>query len=274
MKNTLLPLAVGLIAVFVAVKAVRDRNRLQSVLQSARDTARASASRADSMDVENEQLRKQVQLLKSLGVNEIELARLRADSTELKRLKTSPPKPAPVAVAPAAITAAQKPPGAEGAGFTVDGTVRLSFGNMAVSGGWKLPENKRGFVMVTPTKDASGSVMLETRLVAMPETAVATLGLRKLLVEGFAAERFLVRAAGQGAEMLRWLDEAEGVDVLSGPRLLTRSGADATIQVQGNPELGQKGIRVGFLPTVQADGATLDLGIKIRLQPDDATNEP
>lgn len=247
MKNTFIPLLLGLVAVVVAFWSVRERNATQRDLQAARHSARAAAVRADTLDVENDALRKQL---------------------------ASAPKVPPIVSQSVAIPTAAIPAGAGTAAFSLVGTVRLTFGSVAVGGGWKLREGRRGFVFATPSMDESGSVMLLARLVEMPDSEVARFGLQELLTDGRAAERLLVRPVNDRVVLMRALEESQGLDVLTPPRVLTRPGGDATIQVQGNPELGEQGFRIGFTPNVQPDGASLDLGIKVRFQPDEGKPGP
>jgi hypothetical protein len=273
MQRTILPLALGLIAVVVAIVSVRDRRAAQRELQSTRDAARSASARADNLDVEVAHLRKLLATATSQGVDDVELARLRAAATELKRLKSATTSgaakilPATAATSP---SAASTPKAAEAplVAYSLEGTVRMGFGGMVVGGGWRLQEGRRAFLFASPTREESGSVMLDARLVEMPDAVVERFGLQDVVAGGRASEKFFIRDAAARAELIRNLEQTAGVDVLSGPRVLTRSGGDATIQVQGNPDSGEPGIRIGFTPTVQADGVNLDLGIKLKFLPE------
>ncbi len=279
MKATMIPLVIGLVAVFVAFNAVHDRRAAQGELSALRERARLANERLARLEAENAVLRKHNAYLASQLPDPNDLAKLRADATELRRLRrevasTKPPsQTGKIASLPPAPQRANDE--AKGNALTLDGTVRLDFGETVVSGGWhSATEGKRIFALMTPTRDQEngGGITLSAHFAEVPENMLETLGLKGLVTDAQAAERFTTFSHEQVVELLRAFDEAKDVDLLSSPRIVTRNGGEAVISI-GN-DADTEGVSIGFTPQVQPDGNGLDMTLKVRLpQPKAKTDQ-
>ncbi|MBI3876354.1 MAG: hypothetical protein HY300_10450, partial [Verrucomicrobia bacterium] len=166
MKATVIPLLIGLAAVFVAFNAVHERRAARNELSALRERARQANERLARLEVENTNLRRQNAYLASQLPNPGDLGKLRADATELRRLRgeTSSIKSRAQAGKITDLPRTPQPAGDKTNTLTLDGTVRLNFGETVVSGGWSSPaDGKRVFTLMTPTRDESGGVELVAR---------------------------------------------------------------------------------------------------------------
>jgi len=143
------------------------------------------------------------------------------------------------------------------------GTVHLQAGETLITGGWELEPGRRGFAFVSPQIQPDGNVLLEARLLALPEDAVATTGLSGLLTPERDAERYSVTEPETTRALFEAFEQTVGADFLSTPRLLTAPGNEATIQV-GQTGAGE-GIELHFRPHLQPNGSGLDLEMKAAL---------
>ena len=275
MKVTVVSLAAGLIAVLVAIHALREQRTARIELAALRERAQQSSDQLLRLETENATLRKENAALASQLPNPNDLARLRADAAELRRLRAQASSTPPRAQIRklADVPPAPPPDGETTAPLTLDGTVRLSFGETMVSGGWQSQSaGKRIFTLLTPTRLDDGNVMVAARFAEVPEAAVETLGLKELRTEVRAAERYSTFSPEAGAELVRALTQTTGVDVLTSPRLVTRSGSEATISIGGHAD--GEGISMKLTPEVQPGGDSVDMRMKVVLPPPKAKIEP
>lgn len=114
--------------------------------------------------------------------------------------------------------------------------------------------------------------MVAARFAEVPEAAVETLGLKELRTEVRAAERYSTFSPEAGAELVCALTQTTGVDVLTSPRLVTRSGSEATISIGGHAD--GEGISMKLTPEVQPGGDSVDMRMKVVLPPPKAKIEP
>lgn len=96
MKVTVVSLAAGLIAVLVAIHALREQRTARIELAALRERAQQSSDQLLRLETENATLRKENAALASQLPNPNDLARLRADAAELRRLRaqasSTPPR--------------------------------------------------------------------------------------------------------------------------------------------------------------------------------------
>ena len=204
--------------------------------------------------------------------NEIELARLRAAAADLQRLRAELARTGHSNILAAAQSAASNR--IEPEPFTLDGTVRLNFGETVLSGGWSRTEGKRLFSLMTPTLEDGGHIMIAARLVEIPETAWETFGLKNLTSDTRAAEHFSTFTPELAANFMHLLEQMDGVAVLTSPRIVTNPGSEATISIGGNADTNEAGITLAFTPQIQPDGNSLDMAMKVRLPQPKAKNAP
>lgn len=275
MRVTVISLVIGLVAVFVAIHAVREQRTARNELAALHERARQVADQSVRLEAENTTLRKENTALASQLPNPNDLAKLRADAAELRRLRAQASSTPPRAQIRTLAAGPTPPPPADdsSAPLTLDGTVRLSFGETMVSGGWQSQTSgKRIFTLLTPTRLEDGNVMVAARFAEVPEAAVETLGLKELRTEVRAAERYSTLSPEAGAELVRALTQTTGVDMLTSPRLVTRSGSEATISIGGQADGDE--ISIKLTPEVQPGGDSVDMRMKVVLPPPRAKPEP
>ena len=264
MRVTVISLVVGLVAVFVAINAVQERRAARTELAALRERAQQAGDHLTRLEAENATLRRENAALTSQLPNPSELAKLRADAAELRRLRAQSSSLTPRAQNPKPADLSPPPPpvGDSAEPLTLDGTVRLNFGETIVSGGWQSqPADKRTFALLTLTRLDDGNVMVAARFAEVPETALETLGLKEISTEVRAAGRYYTLSPEAGAELARSLEQMDGVDVLTCPRLVTRPGSEATISIGNYPD--SVGISITLTPQVQPGGASLEMTMKV-----------
>ena len=266
MRVTVISLVIGLVAVFVASNAVREQRTSRNELAALGERTQQAGDHLIRLKAENTTLRKENAALTSQLPNPNDLAKLRADAAELRRLRAQSSSPTPHVqnLKPADLSPPAPPAGDSAEPLTLDGTVRLNFGETIVSGGWQSQSaGKRIFSLLTPTRLDDGNIVVAARFAEVPETALETLGLNEINTEIRAAERYSTLSPGAGAELVRSLEQMTGVDVLTSPRLVTRSGSEATISIGNHPNA--TGISITLTPHVQLGGASLDMTMKVVL---------
>ncbi|MSU27430.1 MAG: hypothetical protein EXS27_05895 [Pedosphaera sp.] len=204
----------------------------------------------------------------------LELARLRSEVTRLRndqRTATNAPaarRAVPAAVAPPAVG----PPPTDVVIFSNSVSAVLPLGHSLALGGWAEPGTGRsilGFVTPETTPDAPGSVMVQMRLMSVPDALLDRLGLQRLRAELPPGQppRF---DAAQIATLLKAMEQSEGVDILSMPRVITSSGQQAQVAVLNEREGGPTtGPVITLTPTLDASGTSvrLDVGVELKLLP-------
>lgn len=204
----------------------------------------------------------------------LELARLRNEVTQLRkefRAATNAP-----AASRAATTVpsppADPPPAADVVTFTNTVSATIPLGHSLALGGWVEPgTGKRILSFITPetSPDAPGSVLVQARLMSVPDALLDRFGLQGLRAElppgqppaNFDAARFPV--------LLKAMEQTDGVDILSMPRVLTLSGRQAQVAVLDTQAGHTTGPSVLITPTLDASGTAvrLDVGVELKLLP-------
>lgn len=194
----------------------------------------------------------------------IELARLRSEVTRLRndqRVATN----APAAAAPPAVA----PPPTDVVTFTNFVSAVLPLRHSLALGGWVEPRTGKrivGFVTPETTPEAPGSVMVQMRLMSVPDALLDRLGLQGIRAEQPAGQPPQFDAA-QFAVLLKAMEQTDGVDILSMPRVITTSGRQAQIAVRNVQEGGPTtGPLVDIIPTLDASGTSvrLDVGVELK----------
>lgn len=270
MKHLRLPIL--LLAVAVAIGAVVVALRQQRALELQRiETAKLQRELEDlrAAKADADRLRQQTSVPMNRLGDESELARLRAESAELRRLRDELAKlkaarakeiATAAAVANAAAASATNAANRAENQLTAKGTAQLKHGESFVTGGWDLGEGKRGYALITPTMhtgaDGQTAVFMESRVFAIPESALAATGLQSIIVSGRDADQYGVTDAAMTRQLFERIGAIQGAEVLSAPSVSTLPGRDATIQVGGqngggltlqlSPTLNDSGLNLGF----------------------------
>lgn len=242
---------------------------------------------------ENQQLREEVKMVAVLTDENVRLTSERIDPAELKRLRDGQAEllrlrgqvsqlrreaqDAKAAAAKAAQQmAAQTPPTAQPTNdlpveiFTANATANVGWGMAVVTGGWRLPSGKRGFVLLQPSDAGDSSVLVNSRIVELPENLLASFGLDALKADGNAGRGNGILSAEQLQDLLKRLEKTEGVEVLMAPRVTTPSGRQAQVQAVDHHALpsGQTyttGQIIEVTPTIAADKQSVELVVGAQL---------
>jgi hypothetical protein len=226
----------------------------QATQSSAFDTAALPNSSSTENVEESERLRKE----------HAELLRLRGEVSSLRR------RIGELTAMPAA--GANRAAGSDDtvqAPVVVTNTVRaqtsLAPGEAFVTGGWPGLNEKRIFAFIAPEFAEDGSVQITTRLAEVPESALNALELAQLKSESGESSARHILSAEQHSRLMNLLQETEGVDILSTPRVATASGRQAQVQMVDMFSFGGQVYPIGpvidLVPEVSADRRTIDLTV-------------
>ncbi len=202
----------------------------------------------------------------------LELARLRNEVTRLRNEQRLAPK-AGSSPAPKLPLATNPPPAALASPvttLTATLSANVGLGHALAFGGWTSPTpGKRIVGLLTPDVDASapGAVMVATRLIEFPDAAMEQLGLQGLRTGQTHSQGQAHFTAEQLAALLKWAEQTDGVDMLTSPRIITRSGQAAQLAVQAYSDSTNTGPVINLTPTLDPTGASvrLDVGIELKL---------
>ncbi|MDB6026903.1 MAG: hypothetical protein JWM68_3126 [Verrucomicrobiales bacterium] len=193
-----------------------------------------------------------------------ELLRLRGEVTKLKQQAKEPSEEAaiePAAPMPLVLTTNDLHH------FATNLTAELKSNETLVTGGWDTADGKKTFVFVTPEFTNDKEIQLTARFA---EIAVDKIGedLNKYLRSG----RISVEDT---RGIVKRLENEEGVDFLSAPRVSTVNGRQAQVSVLQQVEIDGEKVLLGpaldFIPTIAADGASVSLGIQAAITTASAT---
>jgi RNA polymerase sigma factor (sigma-70 family) len=231
------------------------------LLQRARDEAMAKQAQLQD---ENARLTR----------NSSELFRLRGEVTRLRNEVTS-----------ANLTSKNKPasqdlqPLTEQAATNVSPVVTYSatvhadvpWNQVLVTGGWKGTSGKRVMVFASPKReDDANQLTIKTHIAELPEELAQKLGLEQFYTDAKETTSAGVLTTQQYDAILKAAAQTAGVDILHAPVVTTLSGRQAQIQSTQDKETssGEKysvGPVLDFMPTISADGQSVDLGVVAKL---------
>jgi len=144
-----------------------------------------------------------------------------------------------------------------------------------IMGGWQTQAGERLLVFITPRMiDAAGNkvdppfsaqtqVQVDAKFVSAPEQVLVKLGLQSLFTEQNDSTGGVTCSAAERQSYLNAIEQSSGGNILSSPRVTTSFGNQATVSVQETQMIAGKnqalGPSLGLLPTLSADGVSLDL---------------
>jgi uncharacterized protein YdcH (DUF465 family) len=248
---------------------------------------RAENARLAETAAEADSLREEVTRLRQQQVDPAELERLRQSQSELLRLRGEASrlrqqlKEAELARRNAAL-AKESPPASAPAEEAVSPVVtysatlrtKLASGQTLITGGWATAEGKRTLVLVEPVvggPDAPGIVTIQTRFAEMPEDVFSKSGFDWMKTGTKESSAQSILNADQAAHLVATLEGSQGVDVLSAPKVQTLDGHRArvestTVRTLGPGETHALEPVVNFVPTISADGRSVDLTVIAQLK--------
>ena len=206
-----------------------------------------------------------------------ELARLRGEFAKLRQQLDEARRAAAATGASAKATppAPAEPPIAPVETYTATVRATLATRQTLVTGGWITREGRRSLVFVEPefggSADLNGQVLLRTRIVEMPDSAFASLGLDALKSEGKQSSGQAILTPEQAAALVKTLEGTAGVDILSAPMITTADGRQAQVKVADvrtapSGEAFETGPMIDIVPHLSADRASVDLNITAQLR--------
>ena len=142
-------------------------------------------------------------------------------------------------------------------------------------GGWPTQPGKRSVFFVQPEMagegEQSGSILVKTRILEMPDEVFAQMGLEGLRTEGQLSSSHAVLTSEQTEAIAKALEGTAGVDVLSAPRILTANGVQAQVSVGETKTLPsgesyKTGPSLEVMPTVSADTGNVRLDVSAHLR--------
>jgi RNA polymerase sigma factor (sigma-70 family) len=197
-----------------------------------------------------------------------ELLRLRGEVTTLRKASQTP------ALQP--VQVGQDKPDAKAAPETALGVTRLQAsihaqvgtGQTLLTGGWASEPGKRIFVLATPHIEGENKdqVVIRTKVIEVPESALAKVGLDAFKTEGNESSLQQVLAAEQTDMVLKQLEGTEGADLLAQSSISTTDGRQA--QIQTVDEQVVEGVKqtlgpvIDIVPVISSDKSTIDITLK------------
>ena len=164
-------------------------------------------------------------------------------------------------------------------------SAKLARGQTMLTGGWRTKSGKRTLLLVTPEVSNGDAgvkqINFQTVWVEGPDDVLTELGLDKLFTDGRTNDVAHLFSEPQTLTLMARLVGGTGVDVLAAPRLTTKEGMQARIDVTQSTTEGDVAIQVGpavqITPKIEADG-TLDLTVNAQFSElkrnDPEPNEP
>jgi hypothetical protein len=169
-------------------------------------------------------------------------------------------------------------PGVTRFGASVRAT--LPFGDTLVTGGWSTKDGKRTLALMTleqidaagnrvPGGTVSGQVLVMYQFLEAPAEMLDKLGLQSLTSDAQESSISFQMPSAQAQSVIKALEGATGVDVLSAPRISTTEEVPASVASAENEIVeGQKqelGVAGSFQPIqVTPDGSSMDVGVTVR----------
>jgi RNA polymerase sigma factor (sigma-70 family) len=280
-QKTLVTATVAVLAgigTYEALQALQLRERVRSLeaqheareVQFQRELDQASANLA-ALRNENARLNRNATELLRLRD---EVARLRGEVNAAKEASRNQLKPADSQSRSDQSIPNQWPPVET---YTATARVSMRWGQAMVTGGWKTPSGKRAFLLATPKRgEDAAQLEIQSRLVEIPEDTIASFGLARFLTDSKDVETTGLLTADKYEALLRTAADTEGVELVAAPAVSTVSGRQAQIQL-GNLMLlssGEEyslGPAMDFVPTISADGQSVDLLIIAKINYPSAT---
>jgi hypothetical protein len=266
-------LTVVCITAFVQYQAIRkqqtEAERLRAELATLQ-SAQAEAEKASVTDT-NE--------LARLRTENAELVRLRGQVAELRRdLKAAQQAAASRAAAAAAnaVAMTNAPANEPVRKFVANIQATVPPQQTLVAGGWKLPSGKHALFFIEPvigeaSGDSGSQILVQARIIELPDEALSRHGLAGLKSEGTEAGGQMLLSASQLKDVMDALKQEEGASILTAPRLLSLSGRQAQIKIADSHSLPsgetfETGPVLDLVPTVAADGQSIDMRISAQIR--------
>ncbi len=254
-------LALCLVGFITAVRKLQTAQALVAEAQAEVDRAKQELQRLQQFRADDQKRRAAQPALSDAEV--LELARLRAEVTRLRSAPSAPPRTAVATAHPGAGEPLAAP---KVATHAVAATANLFLGHTHALGAWPAPtpgSQLAAFLTpelaVAPNGTASDSVMITMRIMQFTKVASERLGLAQLQAgAALTPEQYQL--------LLKRMEQAEGIDILSMPRVVTTSGREAQVEVRNQLADGTlTGPMIKVVPTLDATRTAVRLDYKFEL---------
>jgi hypothetical protein len=144
-----------------------------------------------------------------------------------------------------------------------------------IMGGWSPDAGQRMLVFITPTViDPAGNkvappfaaqseIMIDSKFVSVSEQVLVKLGLQTLFTEQHSTTEAVRCSDTEFRSYINSIEQSDGADVLSAPRVTTLLGRQAAISAGDTRMIAGKNQTLGpslnLLPALSADGVSVDL---------------
>jgi len=277
MTKTNLKVAAGCVVVLggiwvsaLLIRSVRVKLEVQRAQWAAREALLTALRR------ERDQLKAQAQAVdgerQKREADRLELARLRAEVTSLRQQianATQPPTPAQPSSVPVSTPARWEDTqdGGPVRSFTSTLTVDVAPGETLFAGGWEMAPGQRGLVLLNPStvQDAKSGeqVYIQSRFVKVPEGLLNEIGWGGIRTDQADSDQGWLASTADGPFIDELLLKSEGVEILSGPRVITLNGIQAEITVRETVQIDGRPYGIG--PSLQVTPQVLPDGAGVRL---------
>ncbi len=255
---------VAALGIYEARQASRLREENQSLqrlqaeqLGRERDEA---ASKLAGLRVENERLNRSTTELLKLRA---EVARLRGELKSAEQVAKN--KLDAAGARSAAEQVSTNSPPVET--FSATARAVVPWNQAIISGGWKTLSGKIVYILAVPTRTEDAAVVnIETRVMEVSVEAATTLGLDQSNPGDKETKFSAVLTTELCDAIVKAASDTNAVAIISSPRLTVFTGRQAQIQSLDKKETraGEKyavGPTLTFMPTISADGQSVDLGM-------------
>jgi hypothetical protein len=151
--------------------------------------------------------------------------------------------------------------------FSATARAVVPWNQAIISGGWKTLSGKIVYILAVPTRTEDAAVVnIETRVMEVSVEAATTLGLDQSNTGDKETKFSAVLTTELCDAIVKAASDTNAVAIISSPRLTVFTGRQAQIQSMDNKETraGEKyavGPTLTFMPTISADGQSVDLGM-------------
>ena len=230
------------------------------------EIARLTIQQADLTQLQNSQAA-QSELLRLRN----EVSQLRREAGEKQRALS---KQSNAATPASTSSATGEPPSSPVETYVANTHGVVAWQQTLVTGGWKVPSGKRALFFLEPHLEGDANqprqVMLRTRVAELPEEVFAQLGLDSLKSDSKESSGQTILGSEQAATLLKTLEAATGVDLLSAPKIITMDGRQAQVRATSEKTLSgetyETGPSVDVTPRISADGQAVDLAVSAQLR--------
>lgn len=240
------------------VRLRQDNQSLQQRIEALRNAKEQPEAKTTGDQEALEKLRRQ----------ESELLRLRSEVTALHKAvqpaaSRSTPADQAKTTAPEKTSPVMK--------LQVSVRTQIPGGQTLITGGWVSASGKRIFLLATPRIEGQNAdqVHIKTKVIEVPESVLARLGLDALKADGTESSAQQVFPAEQTDRLLKELGNTQGAESLAESSITTFDGRQAEVQVvdqkvvEGvNQELGPV---INLIPAISSDKTAIDLTLQAHI---------